>query len=186
MGETTLIKAIADKSDWLIVTIFVLWLAFKIAMYLIEKKHSAKSSNEIEKQNASVLDSINYKLKIIHAQYGAELSKEAAILIIENFYLNFANNIADEIYALQKKDFSHDKIIKNISDKLSIFNNEKMQELNVFSYRNRILVTYTTGKIVENDKITNIINNYSNKNGMLREEIQNLLSIEAGIVINRL
>jgi hypothetical protein len=186
MGETTLIKAIADKSDWLIITIFVLWIAFKIIMFLIEKKHGTKSNSDIQKQHATVLDSINYKLKVIYAQYGAELSKEAAIFIIQNFYLNFANSVADEIYALQKKDFAHDKIISNIKNKLVILNNEKMQELGVFIYKNRIFVTHTNGMVVDPEKIINIINNYSNKNGMLREEIQNLLSIEAGIVINRL
>jgi hypothetical protein len=184
--EVTLLKSILDKSDWLIVTIFVLWILFQLVMYYLKQKKGIKTEDSLQKQFTKTIDSIDNKLKIIYAQYGCELSKEAAILIIQNFYFNYANAIADEIYKHQKKEISNNKITSYIENRMSILNDEKMQELDLFIYRNRHLVTYTTGKIVDAEKIIKAINSYSDKNGMLREEIQNILSIESGIVVKRL
>jgi len=184
--EDTILKTILDKSDWLIITIFVLYLSFQIFMYWLKQKRALKTDESIQQQYMRSIESINNKLKIISVQYGCELSKEAAILIIHNFYFNFANSIASEIYEMQKKENSHDKIIRNIENRLLILNYEKIQELDSFIYRGRNLITFTTGKIVDAQKIINIVNIYSDKNSMLREEIQNLLSIESSIVIKRL
>jgi hypothetical protein len=133
-----------------------------------------------------VIDSINNKLKVIYAQYGSELSKELAMIVIENIYFNYAQLISNEVYELQKKGFSYQKIMASIKNHISIINDDKMQELDGFVYRDKHLITYTTGQIIEPEKIISIIEGYSEKNGMLRKEIENLLSIEANVVIKRL
>jgi hypothetical protein len=184
--EESILKAVINKSDWLIITVFVLYLAFQFIMWYVKNKKAVKTGADMLKQFSSALDSINNKLKVIYAQYGCELSKEAAILVIQNLYLNFANAIADETYELQKRETSHEKMVNNIQNRLTILNDEKMQDLDLFMYRNKHLITFTTGKIIDPEKIIKIINTYSNKNGMLREEIQNALSIESSIVIKRL
>jgi hypothetical protein len=184
--EPQIIKILSEKPAWLTLFLVILYFAYKLIIRFLDRNKEAKTENAYKKEYIGILESINQKLKIIYAQYGCELSKEAAIIIIQNIYSNYADAIANEIYEHQKKENSHEKLIYNIENRLSILNDEKMQELDLFMYRNRHLITYTTGKIVDSEKIIKIINNYSNKNGMLREEIQNLLSIESGIVVKRL
>jgi hypothetical protein len=184
--EIDLIKVLLSKDNWLIIVVFVIYLSYRVYIDFIKYRKANKTENSIQKQFFKTIDSIDNKLKIIYAQYGCELSKEAAVIIIKHFYLNYANSIADDIYEQQKRGISHAKIIKNIENSISILNNEQRQVLDLFMYRNKHLVTFTKGDIVDAEQIAEIINNYSDKNGMLRDEIQKLLSIEAGIIITRL
>jgi ribosome-associated toxin RatA of RatAB toxin-antitoxin module len=204
--EESILKAVINKSDWLIITIFIVYLAFKLLTKRMDNKKAKTREKQLDIQyediknsintisqlaenskiKDSLIESIERKLKIIYNQYGSELSKEAAISVIQNIYFNYASSIANEIYELQKKNFSNKKIIAHISNAISIINDEKMQELDAFMYRDRHLITYTTGQIVDPAKIVECINSYSDKNGMLRKELEDLLSIESGIVIKRL
>ena len=144
------------------------------------------AASENMKSKNKELDSINYRLKVIASQYGGELSKEAAAVVIQSIFHNFANMVANEIYELQKGHHSKNMLEKHISNRVSILNDEKMQELNLFSYRNRMLITYTTGKIVETERIIDTFNSYAEKNGMLRQEIESLSMLEASLIIKRL
>jgi hypothetical protein len=36
--EESILKAVLQKSDWLVITVFVLYLAFRIAMHVLENK----------------------------------------------------------------------------------------------------------------------------------------------------
>ncbi len=203
--EEGILKAVLSKSDWLILTIFVLYLAFKILMVILENKKAKTKEASLEKEFAyikdkietietmaddyktkdRIIDSINNKLKIIYAQYGSELSRELAIVIIQNLYYNFAQHISNEIYELQKKNYTHKAIIGSIKSIITILNDEKMQELEGFMYRDRSLVTFTNGQIIDEAKIIGIVGNYIEMNGMLRKEIENLLSMEAGSLIKK-
>jgi F0F1-type ATP synthase membrane subunit b/b' len=204
--DESFLKLLLGKENWVLITLFIMYLAFKIIMAYIDNK-KAKTKEEISnaqfltmqnfmaeiaklgensKIKDQIIESIERKLKIIYNQYGSELSKESAVSVIQNMYFNFASQIANEIYELQKKNFSHDKIISHIRNSISIANDEKMQELDTFMYRDRHLVTYTTGQIIDPEKIISAINSYSDKNGMMRKELEDLLSIESGIVIKRL
>jgi hypothetical protein len=191
--EPEILKQISGKPAWLILAVLILYFAYKIVILFIEKKNEkAKKEKELAKddllhQFQVVTDSINNKLKIISTQYGCELSKDACVIIIQLVYSSFANDISDEFYRLQKRDgYSHDKIMEMLTDKHTILNSEKMNELDNFMYRTRHLITYTTGKIVDVKDIIKRINQFGTKNGTLREEIQNLLKMEADIVIKRI
>ena len=204
--DESFLKLLLNKDNWVIIVIAIIYVAFKIFMAYFENKKAKTKEETLNAQfqtiqnsigniaklaensraKDSIIESIERKLKIIYNQYGSELSKESAVSVIQNMYFNFASQIANEIYELQKKNFSHDKIINHIKNSIAIANDEKMQELDTFMYRDRHLVTYTTGQIIDPDKITSAINSYSDKNGMLRKELEDLLSIESGIVIKRL
>jgi hypothetical protein len=203
--EESILKAVLSKSEWLIITIFILYLAFKIIMAILENKKAKTKEELVQKEfnylkdkievievmannakvNERTIDSINQKLKIIYAQYGSELSRESAIVIIQNFYYAYAQHISNEIYELQKKNYTHKKIIESVKSIMCILNDEKMQELEGFSFRDKSLITFTSGQIIDEIKIMNIVDNFITMNGMLRREIENALSIEAGKIIKR-
>jgi hypothetical protein len=204
--EKSTIELLLSKDNWFIITIVLIYIGFKIGIWLLENKkaktkeelidsqfHEMKDSLKVISEMAKnstikdkTLDSIERKLKIIYAQYGSELSKEAAMVIINNVYFTYAQMIANEIYELQKKGYAINIVNNRIVNTLQILNSEKMQELDLFLYRDKGLITFTTGKIIEPEKIIDIINNFSEKNGLLRAEIETAISIEAGIVIKRL
>jgi hypothetical protein len=203
--EEGILKAVLSKSEWLILAVFFIYLAFKIVMAILDNKKAKTKEETLEKQfgyikdkietieamsvdyktKDRIIDSINNKLKIIYAQYGSELSRELAIVLIQNLYYNYAQHIANEIYELQKKNYTHKAIIGSIKSIITILNDEKMQELEGFMYRDRSLVTFTNGQIIDEAKIIGIIGNYIEMNGLLRKEIENLLSMESGLVIKK-
>lgn len=203
--EEGILKAVLTKSEWLILTIFVLYLSFRIVMVILDNKKAKTKEAALEKEFSNlrdkievlevmakdyqtkdkIIDSINNKLKIIYAQYGSELSRELAITIIQNYYYSYSQHISNEIYDLQKKNYSRKKIIESVKSIMHILNDEKMQELEGFSFRGRSLITFTTGQIVDEIKIMNAVDNFIEMNGMLRREIENILLIESGIVIKR-
>lgn len=148
--------------------------------------NSLKTISDSLKLKDKIIDRINYRLGVIANQYGSDLSKDAATSVIQLAYQSFANSLANEIYELQKEQRSNNINHNHIKNKLSILTDETMQELDRFSYREKVLVTYTPNSIIEADKIIKIFNDYSSRNGMLRQEIENEALIEAQKVIKRL
>ena len=204
--EETIIKELSKQNGWVLITIFCIYLAYKIILTILSNRKAKKSKEILDSQFATIteniediakiakeaevkdriIDSIDYKLKVIYNQWESKLSKECAIIIIQNIYFNFATVISNEIYDLQKRNLSRNKLINQVMNTVSITNDDKLQELELFMYRDRYLNTFTNGEIIDPEQIKKVINEYSDKNGLLRTELENLLYIEAQKIIKLL
>ena len=204
MIDKGLIKAILESENgWMAIVILLIYIAYKlIAQFMGNKKAKTKSEaveafiDEIKLTQEGILarvktrnreaEAISRKLTIISNKYNSELSREASIIIIQNVYFNFATILIQEIDELRNKNIPVNNLISIISTRLSILSDEKIQELDLFLYKNRQLITYTPGEIVAIKPIIHLINNYASKNGMLAREIYNLVEKEMTKVIKRM
>jgi hypothetical protein len=189
--ETGVIKAILESPNgWMAIVIFVLYILFQIFLkYLDQKKAKTKEQIFIKssKTKDGLIESIERRLKILSNQYSADLSKEAAICVLQNIYFNFSTILIAEIDEYRaNKNISVASLIAIIKTRISILNDDKMQELELFLYKGRELITFTSGDIVESDIIVAIISSYADKNGMLAREIRTHIEMNLNKVIKRL
>jgi len=138
------------------------------------------------KANVKLIESVNRRLTIIANKYNSELSSEAAIVVLQNIYFNFASELIAEINELRNSNISINKLNDIIKSRISILNDEKIHDLALFLLKDRQLITYTNGEILSDLVVLEIIQNYADKNGMLAKEILNKTEIELSKVIKRL
>jgi hypothetical protein len=199
MEEKILQEVLETGNPGLIMFIVFIYLAFQVTLKIIEikksNKRSAKSQEilsavkdmaESSKIKDDFIEAIRMKLNIISNQYGSQLSKDTAAVLINNIYVSFATMMSNEIYELKKLSKSTNVSIKHIRDKSLIFNQEKTSELGLFVYQNKTLSSFSNGVIIGSDTLVNIFNEYGEKNGMLRKEIENEALISAQKVIKKL
>jgi hypothetical protein len=205
--DEKLIKTILDsKNVWVAVIVLTLYMGFQLfTQYLNNKKTKSKTQalevafDEIKmniaiikndfkhaKANVRLIESVNRRLTIIANKYNSELSSEAAIVILQNIYFNFASELIAEINDLRNTKISIKSLIDIIRNRISILNDEKIHDLGLFLFRNKQLITYTNGEILSDVLVLEIIQNYASKNGMLAKEILNKTEIELSKVIKRL
>lgn len=188
--EEGIVKAILEtENGWLIIVLFVLYIAFKLILQWMGNK-KAKTREQVyinsSKVKNGIIESTERSLKILRDQYNADLSRGAAIVIIQNVYFNFCNILISEIVDLRERNVPTNSLIAIIRTRISILNDDKIQELGLFLYRNRELITFTSGDIIDPEIIITVINSYANKNGMLASELRSYIEIEMNKVIKRL
>ena len=185
--DSNLIRAFLEtKNGWYAIVIFILYIIFKLIIYYFEQKR-AKSKEEIfvkaSKTKDAFIESINRRLKIISDRYNAELSKKAAIIVLQNIYANFSFIIIEEINELKRaKEFNFDYFYA----RFQVLNYEKIAELENFLYRNRELMTFTSGQIIDYELIKELVEEYKDKNGMLSKEVKTLIEKEVNKILKRL
>jgi len=188
--EEGLIKAFLESENgWIAIIIFILYISFKLAtQWLVGKK--AKSREQIyvksSKVKTGIIESTERRLKIIADRYNADLSREAAIVLIQNIYFNFSTILINEIVDLRDRNVAVNSLVAIIRTRISILNDDKMQELELFLYHNRELITFTSGDIIDPEKVIKVINSYANRNGMLASELRSHIEIEMNKIIKRL
>ena len=94
--------------------------------------------------------------------------------------------LTSEINELRDRRISVNNLIDIIRTRISILNDDKMQEFELFLYKGKELITYTSGDIIESDLVIGIINSYADKNGMLARELRTHIEMEMNKVIKRL
>jgi hypothetical protein len=188
--DKEVIKAILEtENGWIVIILFLLYFAFNIGKIIITNK-KAKTREQLIlkslKTKDGLIESTDRRLKILSDQYNADLSKEAAMVIIQNIYYNFYNILLDEIDTLRKKRIDTNRLSTIIESRVIILNDDKMHELELFLYRGRELITFTSGDIIDSDKVLNIVNSYADKNGMLANELKTNIEMEMNKIIKRL
>ncbi len=202
-----LVKTVLDSENiWVAVTVMTLYMVFLLfTQYLTNKKAKSKAQALEEafedvnkniyiireefkhvKVSIALIESINRRLTIIANKYNSELSGEAATIILQNIFFNFASELIGEINDLRKKDIPIKKLNDLVRNRMSILNDEKIYDLSLFLFKNKQLITYTNGEILSDLIVLDIIQNYAEKNGMLGKEIFNNTEIELAKVIKRL
>lgn len=188
--DKEIIKLILEsKNSWIAIVLFVLYITFKLITQRMSNK-KAKTREQIyiksSKVKSGIIESIERRLKIIANRYNGDLPREAAIIIIQNIYFNFSTILINEIVDLRERNVSVNNLIAIIRTRISILNDDKMQELELFLFRNRELITFTSGDIIDPEIIIRVINSYATQNGMLASELRSYIEIEMNKVIKRL
>ncbi len=205
--EADVLKTILESENgWIAIVLFTLFIIFKIGIRFFDNRKSKTKAQALEsmfaelriniialkdgiknsKTKDGIIESIERRLKILSNQYSSVLSREAAVSTIQNIYFNFSTILINEIVELKERNIAVNSLIAIIKTRISILNDDKMQELELFLYKNKELITFTSGDIINTEAIIEIINSYGDKNGMLAREVRTHIEIEMNQVIKRL